>query len=94
MKLIRLMTTLLVFCVSAYSFNESVVTNQVRAKTAKIITGAEQTDKYLPYLKGKRVALLANQTTITGGGKHVVDFLMSQCVRSRTRLSRQQERRR
>ena len=31
-----------------------------------LITGAEQTEKYLPYLKGKRVAILANQTSIIG----------------------------
>ncbi len=42
----------------------------------KIKTGAEQTDLYLPYLKGKRVALLANQTTIIGE-KHLVDSLQS-----------------
>ena len=39
-----------------------------------IVTGAEQLDKYLPYLKGKRVAMLANQTTIIGK-KHLVDSL-------------------
>jgi uncharacterized protein YbbC (DUF1343 family) len=41
-----------------------------------IITGAEQTAKYLPYLKGKRVAVLANPTTIIGK-KHLVDSLLS-----------------
>jgi uncharacterized protein YbbC (DUF1343 family) len=40
----------------------------------RIQTGAEQTGKYLPYLKGKRVAMLANQTTIIGK-KHLVDSL-------------------
>lgn len=39
-----------------------------------IITGAEQPDKYLPLLKGKRVAMLANQTTIIGK-RHLVDSL-------------------
>lgn len=39
-----------------------------------ILTGADQVDKYLPYLKGKRVAILANQTTIIGK-KHLVDSL-------------------
>ena len=39
-----------------------------------IITGADQTEKYLPLLKGKRVALLANQTTIIGK-IHLVDSL-------------------
>ncbi|HQV85141.1 MAG TPA: DUF1343 domain-containing protein [Chitinophagaceae bacterium] len=39
-----------------------------------IKTGAEQTDKYLPYLKGKRVAIMANPTTIIGK-THLVDSL-------------------
>ena len=37
-------------------------------------TGAEQTSQYLPYLKGKRVAMMANQTTIIGN-RHLVDSL-------------------
>src|SRR5688500_7071336 len=41
-----------------------------------IRTGAEQLDKYLPYLKGKRVAMMANQTSIIGK-KHLVDSLKS-----------------
>ncbi|NCU03786.1 MAG: DUF1343 domain-containing protein [Chitinophagaceae bacterium] len=41
-----------------------------------IITGADQTEKYLPYLKGKRIAVLANPTTIIGK-QHLVDSLVS-----------------
>jgi uncharacterized protein YbbC (DUF1343 family) len=41
-----------------------------------IATGAEQTEKYLSYLKGKRIALLANQTSVIGQ-KHLVDSLLS-----------------
>lgn len=41
-----------------------------------IITGAEQTEKYLPLLKGKRVAIMANQTSIIGKA-HLVDSLKS-----------------
>lgn len=37
-------------------------------------TGAEQTEKYLPLLKGKRVAIMANPTTIIGK-THLVDSL-------------------
>lgn len=44
------------------------------AAKAPLKTGAEQTEKYLPYLKGKRVAMLANQTSIIGK-KHSVDSL-------------------
>ncbi|HEY0655139.1 MAG TPA: DUF1343 domain-containing protein [Chryseosolibacter sp.] len=42
----------------------------------KIITGAEQTEKYLPLLKGKRVAIMANPTSIIGK-THLVDSLKS-----------------
>lgn len=37
-------------------------------------TGAEQTDKYVPYLKGKRVAIMANLTS-TVDKIHLVDTL-------------------
>ncbi len=40
----------------------------------EIITGAEQTNLYLPLLKSKRVAVLANQTSIIGKS-HLVDSL-------------------
>ncbi|MGJ7030324.1 exo-beta-N-acetylmuramidase NamZ family protein [Niabella hirudinis] len=44
-----------------------------------IRTGADQTEKYLPYLKGKRVAVLANPTTIIGH-RHLVDSLLKRGV--------------
>ena len=40
----------------------------------QILTGADQTGKYLPMLAGKRVAILANQTTVIGN-QHLVDSL-------------------
>ncbi len=43
-------------------------------KKTSIITGADQLSEYLPYLKGKRIAVLANQTTIIGQ-THLVDSL-------------------
>jgi uncharacterized protein YbbC (DUF1343 family) len=42
--------------------------------TAQIITGAEQVNKYLPSLKGKRVGLVVNQTSVVHG-IHLVDTL-------------------
>lgn len=42
----------------------------------EIITGADQTEKYLPYLKGKRIGLVANQSSIIGN-KSSVDSLVS-----------------
>lgn len=41
---------------------------------SNIQTGAEQTEKYVPFLKGKRVAIMANQTSIIGK-VHLVDSL-------------------
>jgi uncharacterized protein YbbC (DUF1343 family) len=39
-------------------------------------TGADQTEKYLPYLKGKRIGIVSNQTSIIGKRKtHLVDSL-------------------
>ena len=49
------------------------------ASIAGIKTGAEQTEKYLSYLKGKRVAILANQTSIIGN-THLVDSLQKSGV--------------
>jgi uncharacterized protein YbbC (DUF1343 family) len=40
-----------------------------------IVTGAEQTEKYIHFLKNKKVAVLANLTTIIGK-KHLVDSLI------------------
>ncbi len=55
--------------------------NNTSAQQVKnnIITGAEQTEKYLPYLKGKRVGILANPTTIIGK-IHLVDSLQARGV--------------
>jgi uncharacterized protein YbbC (DUF1343 family) len=44
-----------------------------------IVTGAEQTAQYLPYLKGKRIALLSNPTAIIGK-THLVDSLKNLSV--------------
>lgn len=44
------------------------------SKKNQLLTGAEQTDKYVPYLKGKRVAILANLTSVIGK-THLVDSL-------------------
>lgn len=41
-----------------------------------IITGADQTEKYLSYLKGKRIGLVANQSSLIGK-KSSVDSLVS-----------------
>jgi len=45
----------------------------------EIITGADQTDKYLPLLKGKKIAIIGNQTSIIGK-THLVDSLQKRGV--------------
>jgi len=42
--------------------------------TAQIITGAQQIDNYLPLIKGKRVGLVVNQTSVINQ-THLVDTL-------------------
>lgn len=79
MKLFFIILMTFVFCVSAYSINQSAVSAKKEAESAKIITGADQPDEYLPYLKGKRIGILANPTSVVGD-KHLVDFLLSKGV--------------
>src|SRR5215212_6254603 len=53
-----------------------IANDESAGKKELIKTGADQTEKYLPYLKGKRIGLLGNQTTIIGK-THLVDSLKS-----------------
>jgi uncharacterized protein YbbC (DUF1343 family) len=50
---------------------------------AQLRTGAEQLPAYLPLLKGKKIALVVNQTSIIGK-KHLVDSLLSLKVSIKT----------
>ncbi len=68
---LRLFTYTLLSVVSVQCQSQKI---QQTNKTKSIITGADQTSKYLPLLKGKRVAILANPTTIIGK-VHLVDSL-------------------
>ncbi len=49
----------------------------------RIITGAEQTEVYFPYLRGKRVAVLANQTAVIDS-IHLVDTLLASGISVKT----------
>ncbi len=49
------------------------------AAQKRIITGADQTEKYINDLKNKRIAILANPTTIIGK-KHLVDSLLKRGI--------------
>lgn len=76
MKYIFLLTLSFVisFCGSSRHSSNNPVDNGKAIKT-----GAEQTEKYLPYLQGKRVAMMANLTSVIGK-THLVDSLKSRGV--------------
>ncbi|HDP76116.1 MAG TPA: DUF1343 domain-containing protein [Bacteroidales bacterium] len=48
----------------------------ITAKAQEILPGARVTSSYLPLIQGKRVAVVANHTTLVGP-KHLVDTLLS-----------------
>lgn len=62
----------LAILVSAFCFGQHVTKTNV-------ITGAERMDIYLPMLKGKAVAVFANQTSMVGN-VHLVDTLLKRGV--------------
>lgn len=47
--------------------------------TERVVVGAEQTDRYLPLLDGKRVAIFSNHTGMVGD-KHLLDVLIENGV--------------
>ena len=68
--LLPIVSLLLGFCTPA-----PVKTSKFDAKTGSpILTGADRLEAYLPLLKGKKVAVFANQTSVVGNG-HLVDTL-------------------
>lgn len=71
--------SILIIIILSFAFRPIIVSSQ-KHEVAKhtrtgIITGAERTERYLPLLKGKRVALMANPTTVIGK-RHLVDSLL------------------
>jgi uncharacterized protein YbbC (DUF1343 family) len=69
---------------SAQNGNKANPTNTTTSKTTQasasaIIPAADQLDKYLPMLEGKKVALLVNHTS-TIGKTHIIDSLVKRGV--------------
>jgi len=71
---IKLFSALLVALSLCFAPKNESATSLGLQEKAQLQTGAEQTNKYVPYLKGKRVAMLANLTSIIGK-THLVDSL-------------------
>jgi len=64
----------LIIVLFLFRANKNQPTTLAVTGKAQLKTGAEQTAKYVPYLKGKRVAILANLTSVIGN-THLVDSL-------------------
>ena len=78
-KLISAFLSLLIFIASCSAQkNQKVITHQQPGATEKqesrIIPGAERMNVYLPLIKGKRIGIFANQTSMVGD-VHLVDTL-------------------
>jgi len=59
--------------------NEKMPTVEVKQQKDAFQTGADQVETYLPLLKGKRVGLVVNQTSVISG-EHSVDVLRKKNV--------------
>jgi uncharacterized protein YbbC (DUF1343 family) len=79
LKYLSISSLVITMSVSCASQKNKITDQSSATKNATVIPGAEQTDKYLPMLKGKKVALLVNHTSMIGG-KHIVDALISKGV--------------
>ncbi|WP_245977365.1 exo-beta-N-acetylmuramidase NamZ family protein [Albibacterium indicum] len=72
----------LIICTAAMacSSGSSAKENANQSKTnsssdTEILPGADQLDEYLPLLKGKKVGIMGNQTSVVGD-RHLVDVLL------------------
>jgi uncharacterized protein YbbC (DUF1343 family) len=63
------------FCEAKAQPKNSKLQSEIIHQKSKILPGAHQIAEYLPMLKGKRVAIFANQTTAIGQ-VHLVDTLL------------------
>ena len=81
MRLLRLITFISVILFSMSTCNESKKeeTNEKIEEPKPIIVGAEQPELYLDSLKGKRVGLVVNPSSLVKN-KHLVDFLLENKV--------------
>lgn len=79
-KLIVVISTILIACngkqTQANINNREEINGKDSINATRIETGAEQTNEYLPKLRGKRVGMVVNQTSVIGN-THLVDSLLS-----------------
>ncbi len=76
----KLLLFLLLFSLGCFGQSRSQ-NNQSSKSNSSIIVGAARFDQYLSLLKGKRVAILTNQTSVIGKNKtHLVDTLLDKGI--------------
>lgn len=84
MKIINLLVFVAIIIVSCGSSKPGVADPYAKARDSSfsydIIPGADQTEKYIDYLKNKRVGVLANPTSRIGK-THLVDSLIARGVK-------------
>ncbi len=81
---VLLFVLILISCGSKSEYktaNNHPILNQAQVNN-EIVVGANQTENYLPFLKGKRVGIVANQTSVifnheTNTMHHIVDSLIA-----------------
>ncbi len=81
----HLFKTLLAACVLLTAMSCRAATQQKACcggdcadqKNKAVVVGAARTDVYVPLLKGKRIALMSNQTGMVGD-RHVLDVMLDQ----------------
>jgi len=56
--------TVIILVASFFSVTPLAISAQTGKGVSDIITGAEQTEQYLPYFKGKKIGMLVNPTSI------------------------------
>ncbi|MEJ7560753.1 MAG: DUF1343 domain-containing protein [Pedobacter sp.] len=66
MRSISVLFLKLLMIVNISSSAQLASSSQSKSTISEIVTGADQTEKYLTYLKGKRIGLVANQSSIIG----------------------------
>ncbi len=71
----KLSALLVLLCCSFFTGFAGQPAAPVNTNGIKIVPGAERLSTYLPLLKGKRVGIFANQTSVVGKS-HLVDTLM------------------
>ncbi|NGY37198.1 DUF1343 domain-containing protein [Flavobacterium sp. XN-5] len=85
--LIKKITFILLFSISfqASSAPSSIeIDPKLNNSKSVIKTGADNIDKYLPLLKGKKVGIVTNQTGVLTTKVHLVDFLLGQKINVQT----------